>query len=156
MRNFLERGFRKRLGFLKKKKKENAVFAAHAASVPKHGPIPRSLLSFTSLYAATPLIHLQSPSHVKTTLERKKKKDTRPTPVICSVSTSRILHPHPPTPRGTAKAISVAPNGGTAPSVTGLSQFILEDYQLSAADSSTGAPALDASAPARRSTARHN
>lgn len=46
---------------------------------------------------------------------------------------------HPPLPRAALPAFSVAPNGGTAPSVTGLSQFILEDYQLSAADSSTGA-----------------
>lgn len=102
------------------------------------------------LYVSTPQRHsstFKAPSHVKTTLGKKKTKKH---------PTDSRRSPFPPSPVQRCQAFGVAPNGGTAPSVTGLSQFLLEDYQLSAADSSTGGPALDASAPARRSTARHN
>lgn len=66
-----------------------------------------------------------------------------------------LLHFHAAHPYAPLPAVGITPDHGTAPSVTGLSQFILGiiSYQLLTFPLGL---ALSSSAPEQRSTARHN
>lgn len=95
------------------------------------------------LYTPTPIIHLQSSSHVKPPPWK------RPTPVTCSISTLHIL------PQCSCSTSVLHPTVGQLHlwPVCPSSSWRIISYQL---QTPPPGPALNASAPAQRSTARHN